>query len=621
MKLTEFFLLVAATAAAISCTKEILPENDGNPAQEVELIPMTFTASYDDGSETKAAYEEGATVWKANDKIMVITEAGLATEFTATSVDGKKATFEGLTENSETYYAVYPASAYEGEASDVTAAEGGKLIVRVPETQRAVAGTFDPDALLCIANTKGNELYFKHSCAVLKFQLADPEGVKSVRLAVNGSDNVAGTGYVGVNATDMNPKYATSDPKQSKYDMITLNAPEGGFVAGESYFITMRANSCPDGITVYIEYEDAVRSRTSSNKVFTDGSISRIKNLGQLDKNLTDITPYDSYQLGFDIVIGNKVYNKDTYTFELITASKENDPAIRSKIHSKEGQFYLFLDSGNYNFELGSYTTILGDVVMIGNDLNNPAKVSFTQVSRINSGSITMSNLDITPMSGNRTLETTYATSDISYILFDKCTINNLNNNFVYVNNINYKVTDIQFSNCNISIYGGSAVLVKGYNTNTYDNISFVNNLIYNPGDLNSDFKLFCDNKTKSSTISKCSVDSNTFINTYANTTYLVYVNECSDITITDNLIYFPNEISKGTGYLRAMTTYPSVYNISNNIAFSTSTQAIRYFFDNTILSSNTNTITDGTNPFSTYNLSSGVFVKNALYDSYGATR
>ena len=228
MKIMKFFLLAAAAVAAISCAKELAPEVNETPAPEVELVPMTFTASHDagDDAETKVAYEEGATVWKVGDMIKVIASDGTATDFKAVEVTngGKTATFEGLSvENANEYYAVYPASAYKGTPEYVTDANGGKLVVHVPEVQQAVAGTFHESAILCIANTKGNVFQFKHSCAFLKFNLANPEGVKTVRLTVNGSDNVAGIGYVGVNATDMNPKYASSDSNMSKFDMILTN--------------------------------------------------------------------------------------------------------------------------------------------------------------------------------------------------------------------------------------------------------------------------------------------------------------------------------------------------------------------------------------------------------------
>ena len=74
MKMMKFFLLAAAAVAAISCAKENLPVENETPTTEVELVPMTFTASHDAGEnpETKVAYENGLTAWKVGD--MILTE-------------------------------------------------------------------------------------------------------------------------------------------------------------------------------------------------------------------------------------------------------------------------------------------------------------------------------------------------------------------------------------------------------------------------------------------------------------------------------------------------------------------------------------------------------------------
>ena len=306
MKIMKFFLLAAAAVAAISCAKEISPIENETPAPEVELVPMTFSASHDagDDAETKVAYEDGATVWKKGDKIMVIASTGTATEFTATSVDGKKATFEGLTENAESYYAVSPASAYVG--NDIA---NGKIYANIPHEQTAVAGSFDPKAFLSVASNDGDELYFKNSTAVVGFKLQNPAKVKSVRFTATGQTNIAGTGLVKTDAIPTH-NWDGSYEGRSSYSMITLNAPEGGFADDTEYFFAIRANKCPDGITVYVEYEDQVKSRSSEKVLFPDGSMNRVRSVGILDTDLEDIAPYDSYQMGFDLVVGDKTYNK-----------------------------------------------------------------------------------------------------------------------------------------------------------------------------------------------------------------------------------------------------------------------------------------------------------------------
>ena len=234
MKTMKFFFLAAAVFAAISCVKETAPQ--GNVTSEVELVPMTFTASYK--GDTKIAYEGGATVWKPEDEIMVISSNGIAAKFTATSVDGNIATFEGLTEKTETYYAVSPASAYVG--NDIA---NGKIYANVPQTQTAVAGSFDPKAFLSVASGYGDELCFLNSCSVVGFSLANPEGVNSIRFTAAGQTNLAGTGTVMTNSIPTH-RWDGEYSGRSAYDVITLNAPEGGFQTDTEYFLTIRVTIC-----------------------------------------------------------------------------------------------------------------------------------------------------------------------------------------------------------------------------------------------------------------------------------------------------------------------------------------------------------------------------------------
>jgi len=536
MKMMKYFLLAAAAVAAISCAKENLPVENETPTPEVELVPMTFTASYaeTDDAETKVALENGATVWKLGDKIMVISNTGTATEFEATEVtnEGKTATFEGLTENADEYYAVYPASAYKGNASYVTDQAGGKLVVEVPQVQQAVAGTFHESALLCIANTKGSSFQFKHSCAFLKFNLAAPEGVKSIRLKVNGSTNVAGVGYVGVNATDMNPKYASSDANMSAYDMITLNAPEGGFVAGENYYIAMRANSCPDGITAYIEYTDNVKARTSASKVFTDGSIGRIRNLGQLDKNLTDITPYDSYSLGFDIMVAGKVINKETYgDATLVTTSQGL---------GKSGVYFVNSDA-TASFNSG----ITGKLIVIGNSSGVRSTVTRTGISYVTASDdndeMIMQNVKYVDCTAN--VFQLNAAKPFETIIFDNCLFNVATGKFfVLSNSAANTITDFTMVNCDVEMAGAVSLIKMG--GSTINSITLENNVFYADTEMTS---FLAVNTTAS--VESVVLNNNTLYNTTigtatANEDAIVKANKISDFIAKNNYIVYANSTS-----------------------------------------------------------------------------
>ncbi len=558
MKMMKYFLLAAAAVAAISCAKENLPVENETHTPEVELVPMTFTASYaeTDDAETKVALENGATVWKSGDKIMVISNTGTATEFEATEVtnEGKTATFEGLTENADEYYAVYPASAYKGNASYVTDPAGGKLVVEVPQVQQAVAGTFHESALLCIANAKGSVFQFKHSCAFLKFNLAAPEGVKSVRLKVNGSTNVAGIGYVGVNATDMNPKYASSDANMSAYDMITLNAPEGGFVAGENYFIAMRANSCPDGITAYIEYTDNVKARTSASQVFTDGSIGKIRNLGQLDKNLSELTPYDAYNLGTDVVVAGKSYSPS----ELGSATLVSE----STTISANGVYFIS-EGVDVSIAKGPYSKLF----VIGNSLDSKTNITLTeQVRYSTNGIIGFKNLAFAQYSTDMFVHNN--TAEATRFAFDNCDIITPTSYGVMYNGESRTLAEFAMYNCNIKVTKDSHIFLR--TSANYSNIDLHNNIFYSAEGDKMDFYLinYSSNATENLKLTQ-----NTFANVYnitATASQNPYINVASvaNYTLENNLFYLEHYNTYENPISWILSCIPTAYSINNNMLF-----------------------------------------------------
>lgn len=615
MKMMKFFLLAAAAVAAISCAKELSPIENENPTPEVELVPMTFTASYAeaDDAETKVALDQnGATVWQLNDEIMVVSSNGVATKFTATSVseDGKNATFEGLTENANEYYAVYPASAYKGTPEYVTDANGGKLVVHVPEVQQAVAGTFHESAILCIANTNGNVFQFKHSCAFLKFNLANTEGVKTVRLAVNGSDNVAGIGYVGVNATDMNPKYASSDSNMSKFDMITLNAPEGGFVAGENYYIAMRANSCPNGITAYIEYEDKMMSRTSTKQVYPNGSIGKIRNLGQLDKDLNDVTPYDAYTLGFDVMVAGKAINKATY----------GDATLVTKAQGLNNNGVYFINSDVEGVTMNSGKSI----IVIGNDPSKRSKVSRSGYSYIpataNEDYWILSNIDFNITSTASYTLRLNGGNVCEMIIMNNCSSNVPSATQYIYGDANNKAKEI--------IIKDSEFLVEAASTNNFLNfaatqtlnaITFDNNVFYS-ADITAPATSFTLISAGNTTVTNALINKNTFYGAYPAIGGGNIINcKSNSMNVTNNMF----GLNTGTDTNNVFVVggkISEIMNFSNNAYFKNSATK------NLLTVTTGNAAPTGTNEsisskgISTtgWNPAEGKFV---IHSSYGATR
>ena len=575
MRMKKFILIAAAAVASISCVKDNLPEQNTNTATPVELVPMTFTASYEtdaqipqNAASTRVAYEDGATVWKVGDEIMVISaESGNAQPFTATSVseDGKVATFDGLNEAAETYYAIYPASAYKGDATDVTG--GKKLYVNIPQTQQAVNGTFDPHAIFCTSSNKGNTFSFKHACAILKFQLNNTAGLKKVHLKVNGSDNVAGVGYLGVNEID-NPEHrgAITDPKLTKYDMITLNAPEGGFVQGEDYFIAMRANSCPTGVTFYIEYDENVKSRSTDKRIFpakdeTDpskpyGSKGKIRNLGQLDidNKLSDVSPYDSYQLGANLIVAGKAYTPAS--LGAATLISENTTISANGV-------YFIAEGVDVQISKGPYSKLF----IVGNSLDSKNKITLTEQFRYSTnGVIGLKNLAFAQYSSDMFVHNN--TAEATRFAFDNCDIIMPTSNGVMYNGPDRTIAEFAMYNSNIQVTLDSQVFLRA--SANYSNIDLHNNIFYAKEGDKLDFYLI--NYT-SDVIENLKLTQNTFANVYNITSAAgqnPYINVASvaNYTLENNLFYLEryNLYNNPTSWILSCT--PSADVVNNNMLY-----------------------------------------------------
>lgn len=587
MKMLKYLMFAAVAVAAISCTKEA-----ATPGNETgtNLIPMTFTTG---DAESKVAYENGATVWKVGDKIQVIASTGTATEFTATSIDdgGKKATFEGLSENAETYYAVSPASAYVG--NDIA---NGKIYANVPETQTAVAGTFDPKAFLSVASSAGGTLYFKNSCSVIGFKLQNPANIKSVRFIANAQTNIAGTGVINTDAIPTHSWDGTYAGRSS-FNMITLNAPEEGFIADTDYYMTIRSNKCPDGITVYIEYNDQIKSRTSSSTLFPDGSLNRVRNLGTLDVNLTDILPYDEYMLGLDLVIGDKVYNKAV-----------NGDAV--KVTADGTSMYTAFNKGGIRFlepaadgaiVLHSNVAVTADAVLVGN-VNSGKVLIDMNGKNVNhtAKTIALKNLELdTDAYTNYVFANNDATADADAFILDNCSVTGLVKPLWYVNVAGYTLKEVTIVNTDIALGGGTNIIDLSKTTSLGNELISVKNCILYGA---SNYVSRIVNNTSNITEWTADVvfENNTVYNLHAGTDNgLLHMVGANSVTFKNNLVNFYSLNTK-EHVIRIWKNTPT-YSVENNHFWARAAAGIPSdltFYSNVMVKAASANITSGAYPF-----------------------
>ena len=194
------FVLVAAAAMALaSCQKNEIP------APEKQDVHFTINA----GIETKTSITDNgdgtySPSWKNGDQIGVFfTEPEEKVEkvdatFSNTKEDGPVASFEGTAtvEGEGTFYAFYPASAFDQHYGDET------IRLDLPAAQKPTSTSFDPECDILVAKPCDyladgetvviDDLYFARLMSVLKINLkgefAQGEIVESLTFSVDGVD-------------------------------------------------------------------------------------------------------------------------------------------------------------------------------------------------------------------------------------------------------------------------------------------------------------------------------------------------------------------------------------------------------------------------------------------------
>ena len=259
-----------ALSAFISCQTI---ETEVPAAEDLQKVEMTFNASFDLSdalaADTKVAVGEIDTenkalklTWKAGDKIAVFDDKSSGpNEFVASS-DGDKVSFTGtVTAGATQFIAIYPYSA----AKSVDVATGA-CEIDFPQDQHAVAGSFDPEALVTVgsATSENPSIRFRLIGSLMSFSV-DFDDVVFVEFS--GSRPMSGdvTFTNAVEATGPT-SVATGTPN---YKSVTLSNADGSpLKKGETYYVSVRhtGSNSQEGFTAKLITAGAqVASRVASN--------------------------------------------------------------------------------------------------------------------------------------------------------------------------------------------------------------------------------------------------------------------------------------------------------------------------------------------------------------------
>ena len=241
------FLPVLALMA-VACTQE-------QPTSE----ELCFSVRWGENPLTRTVLQEdGTSVWWCPDEYIKVFSNDMAGMFYSTNAENAE-TIEirgGLVPNNGrdgnangTYLALYP---YDADAFIDPADE--TITLTVPCNQQGCSGTFADKTVPAVARSRTYSFSFYNVCGGARFSVTEPGIVKAVFSSVSG-EPLAGKVCVGFDANGLPEIRNVIDGMPE----ITLQAPEGGFVPGEDYFVMLLPSILQNGLRITLFKSDIGR--------------------------------------------------------------------------------------------------------------------------------------------------------------------------------------------------------------------------------------------------------------------------------------------------------------------------------------------------------------------------
>lgn len=270
MKKINIILAALAIAAASSCSYEehnVTPEVVGpHPAEE--LVPLCLTT----GEMTKTSLQGTTVNWTSDDEIAVFDNVNYPNRFTAVSVEGSSAVFEGLVGAATTvFYAVYPYSCAKS-------IDASNIIVTLPAAQTSAAGTFAEEHNISVAygvKEVGEEsvegIRFDNVCGLIQFTV--PQRISAVKNVVFEAENRSLAGDLVISKDGLNVESVANGTNS-----VSMS---GDFAAGSTFYFVVAPGEV-NGFSITVTAQNGATYSKVSSKSFTVEAAA-MKNLGVID--------------------------------------------------------------------------------------------------------------------------------------------------------------------------------------------------------------------------------------------------------------------------------------------------------------------------------------------------
>lgn len=641
-------IMSAAAVVVASCAKEVVETT--RPAEENETVGgegVTFTAYIEDdapvpsSSETKVAIGIDETSGKAK---VSFTAGDFVAVYDGKTIDRITLNAENINPDGSATFKAPKVSAtaesylaYVSDKNTLGSFEENHVYTNVKNTGNPndfveIASGRTPHAAFASCSGTDRRLSFKNMLTLLKFKVST-EGVSYVEFRGNNNENVTGK-VVGT--------YSTGET-----NLVGFNTETNCFAVAKTFvsapntdcYITLAPGlTLSKGFTVtaYDATGSALFS-SKSDKVFTTAA-GKLWDLGTLEEH--KMTPYEMWMAGQDIEIGGKMYNKAEYGAGKLVKSGASENL------NDAGGVYFIENGATVNISWANYK---GAVILIGND-NERGNVKFLHGGDFNLADgeelshhvIAFKNVNISnDDTGRRPINGAPA---LNRIVFDGCKIY-ANNAFIHRQTNTQLLADMTIVNSDIAVLNDNACMIQFWNGTGYSlgtltvknnvfwtenehNIFFITDAIYGNGGAFTDVV----------------VENNTFYNVdnggqsiWYNRVMVTASGISGKLSIKNNLSYTSAPKAKNDntqrffGYFAAKAaTFASISaTVSDNWSDypqtllykgSDKSETVNYIkgydYDYT-----NNVVKSFTNPFESFDVTTGAFRMKSGYTQYGAQR
>ena len=640
----KYMILSAAAIAAVACAKETVVKTEG---EESAGEGVTFTAFMQSenptgaAAETKVAIDIDATAktakvsFTAGDFIAVYdgkTIDRITLKAENINADGS-ATFKAPTvsANAESYMA------YVSDKNTLGSFDKNHVYTNVkneanPNDFVEIASGRTPHAAFASCSGTDRSLPFKNMLTLLKFNVSTA-GVSYVEFKGNNNENVTGK-VVGTYSTgETNLAGFTPETNCFAVAKTFVSAPDT-----DCYITLAPGLTLSKGFTI-TAYDEAGNSlfTSKSDKAFKT-TAGKLWDLGTLEEH--KMTPYQMWMAGQDIEIGGKMYNKAEYGDGKLLKSGTSENL------NAAGGVYFIENGATINI---SWSTYKGAVILIGNDKER-GNVKFlhggdfylAEGEELSHHVIAFKNVNISnddtsrrPINGAPTL---------NRIVFDGCKIY-ANSAFIHRQTNTQLLADMTIVNSDIAVLNDNACMIQFWNGTGYSlgSLTVMNNVFWTENEYNTFFitdAIYGNGGAFTDVV----VENNTFYNVdnggesiWYNRVMVTASGISGKLSIKNNLSYTSAPKAKNDntqrffGYFTAKAaTFDSIAaTVSDN--WSDYPQTLLYKGSNKSETVNyikgydydytNNVVKSFTNPFESFDVTTGAFKMKSGYTQYGAQR